>query len=77
MNSHLRVMFVGIVVLVLGISSVNGFVSPIIMRKIGGINKKGPYFGIVIPNNFEMDPLLKSSSFVPDRTHEYLDFSGT
>ncbi|WCJ42509.1 Phosphorylase superfamily protein [Euphorbia peplus] len=43
------------------------------MEKIDKVNKKGPYLGIVVPNAFEMNPLIQSSSFLP-RSH--LDFSG-
>lgn len=40
------------------------------------INKEGPYFGIVVPNSFEMNPLLQSPTFFPDHNHPYFDFSG-
>ncbi|KAF3441906.1 hypothetical protein FNV43_RR15821 [Rhamnella rubrinervis] len=46
------------------------------MKIIDRINKKGPYFGIVVPNSFEMNPLLHSPSFFPDHNHPYFDFSG-
>ncbi|KAJ0989243.1 hypothetical protein J5N97_007599 [Dioscorea zingiberensis] len=46
------------------------------MAKIWRINKDGPYLGIVVPNAFEMNPLLNSSTFVQDSNLTYLDFGG-
>ncbi|BBH08384.1 Phosphorylase superfamily protein [Prunus dulcis] len=61
----------------LGISSIAyGAVSHTTMRKIDRLNKKGPYLGIVVPNFFELNPLLQSTSFVADQKLPYLDFSG-
>ncbi|XP_038991561.1 bark storage protein A-like [Hibiscus syriacus] len=37
---------------------------------------EGPYLGIIVPNAFEMNPLLQSGTFVPDHKLPYLDFSG-
>ncbi|KAK4791445.1 hypothetical protein SAY86_031858 [Trapa natans] len=46
-------------------------------RTIRRINRKGPFLGIVIPNSFQMSPLLNSSSFKPDpHLSNYLDISG-
>ncbi|KAK4781231.1 hypothetical protein SAY87_017337 [Trapa incisa] len=46
-------------------------------RTIRRINQKGPFLGIVIPNSFQMSPLLNSSSFKPDpQLSNYLDISG-
>ncbi|XAR67022.1 Adenosylhomocysteine nucleosidase [Bertholletia excelsa] len=47
-----------------------------IMKKILRINKESSYLGIVVPNHFEMSPLLQSPSFVPDLKLPYLDISG-
>ncbi|KAL5572636.1 hypothetical protein UlMin_022233 [Ulmus minor] len=77
MKAHLRVVFLGFFVLVLGISiGANGAVYERNLRKIGQINKEGPFLAIVIPNTFEMDPLLNSSSFVPHHKYPTLDVSG-
>ncbi|KAK3210680.1 hypothetical protein Dsin_015386 [Dipteronia sinensis] len=46
------------------------------MSNIDTINKEGPYLGIIVPNAFEMNPLLQSSSFVADSHFPYFDFSG-
>lgn len=64
------------VALVFGISTANGLVSSVIMKKISKINQKGPYLGIVVPNNFELDPLLSSPRFVEDTKYPTVDFSG-
>ncbi|KAK7318964.1 hypothetical protein RJT34_03673 [Clitoria ternatea] len=56
----------------------NAFVScalpPELQRKIAKINKKGPYIGIIIPNDFEINPLLPNPSYVPSST--IIDFAG-
>jgi hypothetical protein len=70
----------GFLVLVVGISSrvINGAgLSHGMMEKIEIINGRGPYLGIVVPNTFEMNPLLNSSSFLADHKFPYFDFSGT
>ncbi|CAI9782530.1 unnamed protein product [Fraxinus pennsylvanica] len=54
----------------------DGAISQHLMEKIYMINNKGPYLGIVVPNSFEMNPLLQSSSFVPYPMLPYLDFAG-
>ncbi|KAK9071272.1 hypothetical protein SSX86_009840 [Deinandra increscens subsp. villosa] len=47
-----------------------------LLKDIHSVNKGGPYIGVVVPNGFEMNPLLQSSSFVVNRKHPYLDISG-
>jgi hypothetical protein len=69
----------GFVVLVLGsfsVSRVKGEISEISWSEIRNINSKGPYIGIVVPNAFELNPLLRSSSFVPDKHFPFFDFGG-
>lgn len=44
--------------------------------RIARINLEGPYLGIVVPNSFEMSPLLQSPSFVPHSKLPYIDFAG-
>ncbi|PIA64882.1 hypothetical protein AQUCO_00100393v1 [Aquilegia coerulea] len=58
------------------ISSVDGAISKTSMTKIRKVNSKGPYLGLVVPNAFEMTPLLQSPSFVADGNIPFLDFSG-
>lgn len=68
---------VGLVVLLLGSSIVpNGAVSQYSWREINNINREGSYIGIVVPNSFELDPLLHSPSFVPHNKFPYFDFAG-
>jgi hypothetical protein len=77
MVSHLRMVLLGFLVVVVGISSgAYGAISNDILKNIERINKRGPYLGIVVPNSFEMDPLLQSPSFVVDDHFPYLDVSG-
>lgn len=79
MESYLKMVSVAFFVLVLGISTrtVDGAVSQSTMKKIDMMNKKGPYLGIIVPNSFELTPLLESASFVADQKLPTLDFSGT
>ncbi|XP_050216134.1 bark storage protein A [Mercurialis annua] len=67
------VLFVGI-----GIGSYLGYaeISEDAMKKIDLVNEKGQCLGIVVPNAFEMNPLLQSPKFVADDHLPYLDFSG-
>jgi len=67
----------GLLVLLLGSSIMaNGAVSEVSWREISNINSEGPYLGIVVPNSFELGPLLRSSSFVPHNKFPYFDFAG-
>lgn len=45
-------------------------------RKVKRMNKEGPYLGLVVPNSFEMSPLLQSSSFVQKANLPFLDVAG-
>lgn len=77
MGNHLRSMLMGflVMVVVMGVGT-EGAVSVSSMKKITRVNKEGPYLGIVVPNSYEMDPLLQSPSFVADDKFPYLDFAG-
>lgn len=67
-----------VVMMVLLGSSINayGAINQLSWREISNINSKGPYIGIVVPNAFELNPLLQSSSFVPHNKFPYFDFAG-
>ncbi|KAF3778202.1 Bark storage protein [Nymphaea thermarum] len=56
-------------------SSVEGYTSKGTLATLRQINARGPYIGIVVPNSFEMNPLLNSSSFKAN-TLQYIDVSG-
>jgi hypothetical protein len=63
-----------IVMMILGISSsIKGEINPASFKEISKINNNGPYIGIVVPNHYELKPLLNSSSFV---AHSYFDIAG-
>ncbi|KAI4332716.1 hypothetical protein L6164_017601 [Bauhinia variegata] len=67
----------GFLVLVLGFSSSSyGAISQLNSRLIASISRKGPYIGIVVPNSFELSPLLQSPTFVLDHKFPYFDFAG-
>lgn len=44
-------------------------------KSIDEANQSGPYLGLVIPNTFEMNPLLQSPNFTS--TNFTIDVSGT
>ncbi|CAO2825955.1 unnamed protein product [Amaranthus hypochondriacus] len=44
------------------------------MYLINRANTKGPYLGVIIPNTFELNPLLQSPSFTPSKLT--IDFAG-
>jgi len=70
--------FLVVLVMVLLGSSIKayGTISQLSWREISNINSQGPYIGIVVPNDFELNPLLQSSSFVPHNKFPYFDLSG-
>ncbi|XP_041021119.1 bark storage protein A-like [Juglans microcarpa x Juglans regia] len=61
-------------VVVLNAQETNGALSARTWRKIYNANRNGPYLGLVIPNLFEMNPLLQSPSFTSSNLT--LDFDG-
>jgi hypothetical protein len=66
-----------LVVVFFGISiKAYGAINQISWREISNINNKGPYIGIVVPNAYELKPLLQSSSFVPHTKFPYFNFAG-
>ncbi|WJX30100.1 hypothetical protein P8452_18673 [Trifolium repens] len=66
-----------LVVVFLGISiKAYGAIHQLSWREISNINNKGPYIGIVVPNAYELKPLLQSSSFVPHTKFPYFNFAG-
>lgn len=54
----------------------NAHYSPELLGRIHQINENGPYLGLVIPNKFEMEPLLQSPVFMADEDSPYIDISG-
>ncbi|PWA57562.1 phosphorylase superfamily protein [Artemisia annua] len=72
MKSFTSLLFViSILAIVLLVKEANGKVGGKTKYLIEAVNKKGPYIGIVIPNAFELNPLLnypeyKSSKVIID-----------
>lgn len=48
--------------------------TPELQKKLARINKEGPYLGLVIPNSFELNPLLQNPGYTP--TNTIIDFAG-
>ncbi|KAJ3701015.1 hypothetical protein LUZ61_004720 [Rhynchospora tenuis] len=58
------------------ITTLDAAIPSSIRKTIDDVNKEGPYLGIVVPNAFEMNPLLNSSNFVTNSNLPYLDVQG-
>ncbi|KAH0989822.1 hypothetical protein GBA52_001305 [Prunus armeniaca] len=61
-------------ILMLNAQQSNGALSAETQMLIEEANMSGPYLGLVIPNSFEMDPLLQSPNFTSSNL--FIDFSG-
>ncbi|CAH2077636.1 unnamed protein product [Thlaspi arvense] len=72
--------FIGLLVVILSIGNVieeaNGEISQTVLSQIERMNKRGPYLGILAPNNFELNPLLASKAYVPYPPLPFIDFAG-
>lgn len=72
--------FIGLLVITLSMGNIieeaNCEISRTILSKIERMNHRGPYLGIVAPNNFELNPLLASKAFVPYPSLPFIDFAG-
>lgn len=78
MESHwMLLVMLSVFVMVLEMSLMSQAAVPMsVLKQVYRANKNGPYLGIVVPNAFEMNPLLQSPSFVVDHNLPHLDFSG-
>lgn len=45
-----------------------------LQNKIAKINEEGPYLGLIIPNSFELNPLLQNPGYTP--SDSIIDFAG-
>ncbi|KAL6890573.1 hypothetical protein ACP4OV_008828 [Aristida adscensionis] len=69
---------VGVVaaVVIMAATAVKGFVSGETWRAVRRANRENPFLGLVVPNSYEMDPVLSSPSFKPSSTIANLDIQG-
>lgn len=51
----------------------NGALTARTQKMIAKVNEDGPYLGLVIPNLYEMNPLLESSNYTATNT---IDIAG-
>uniref|UniRef100_A0A0D9WE30 Nucleoside phosphorylase domain-containing protein n=1 Tax=Leersia perrieri TaxID=77586 RepID=A0A0D9WE30_9ORYZ len=51
-------------------------VPAIASQAVRHVNRWGPFLGVVVPNGFEMEPLLRSPDFSPAKELPYLDVAG-
>ncbi|KAB1204375.1 Bark storage protein A [Morella rubra] len=71
----LKVLYVFVsALMLLNVQEANGALSAKTQTNIDEANKNGPYLGLVIPNQFEMNPLLQSPSF--ESSNLTIDFAG-
>ncbi|XP_072960646.1 bark storage protein A [Typha angustifolia] len=69
--------FVILVCLVVLMGVVTDGATPVrTLKKVWQMNKRGPFLGVIVPNSFEMNPLLNSSSFVQNKFMPHLDVGG-
>ncbi|KAI6680028.1 hypothetical protein NL676_033909 [Syzygium grande] len=71
-DAHWLVLYVTVIV-VSSARDASGALPAATLKVIAEANANGPYIGIVIPNLFEMVPLLNSSSY---NSTEIIDFAG-
>uniref|UniRef100_A0A1J3GLI8 Bark storage protein A n=1 Tax=Noccaea caerulescens TaxID=107243 RepID=A0A1J3GLI8_NOCCA len=71
---------IGFLVVLLSIGNIieetNGEIPQTVLSQIKRMNKRGPYLGIVAPNNYELNPLLDSKAYNPDSSFPSIDFAG-
>lgn len=71
---------IGLLVVALSIGNVieeaYGEIPRPVLSEIEWINKRGPFLGIVAPNNYELNPLLDSQAYVPYHRLPSIDFAG-
>lgn len=63
-----------LVFVVLTLEEANGAATGKTKKLIDMANRRGPYLGLVIPNLFEMNPLLQHPSYKP--TNLTIDYAG-
>lgn len=64
-------------VVLMAATAAEGFISGKTWQDIRRVNRNsGPFVGLVVPNAYEMDPVLNSPSFSPSHTVPYLDIQG-
>ncbi|GMP94865.1 hypothetical protein CsSME_00044145 [Camellia sinensis var. sinensis] len=76
-TSAAKFIFVFVYALIITLSTLqetNGVLNGETQKMISEANKNGPYLGLVIPNLFEMNPLLQSPSFTSSNLT--IDFQG-
>ncbi|KAL5074156.1 hypothetical protein RYX36_013140, partial [Vicia faba] len=77
-GTHGRAVLLMFVATFIWFNAQNVFVScaltPELQSKIAKINQEGPYLGLVIPNSFELNPLLQNPGYTP--SDHIIDFAG-
>ncbi|CAI9782532.1 unnamed protein product [Fraxinus pennsylvanica] len=78
MSIVVRILSLGwVMMMIMSITNVaDADISSNLLENIAEINEEGPYLGIVVPKTFELDPLLRSSNFLPHATIPQLDYAG-
>jgi hypothetical protein len=76
-RKHLLAGAVVLIAVALLATTAAGYISKKTWAAIGRANRYGPFVGLVVPNAYEMVPVLNSSSFVASKTVPNLDVQGT
>lgn len=77
MSNTRRRPFLGVSLLLLAVSCAAAAVPESTARSLRRVNRHGPFLGVVVPNAFEMEPLLWSPRFSPARSlPRHLDVAG-
>ncbi|KAF3328737.1 bark storage protein A [Carex littledalei] len=72
----IQLLLLSCLIMIICITPLEAAIPSGIKKTIDDVNKEGPYLGIVVPNAFEMNPLLNSSNFVVNSKLPYLDVQG-
>ncbi|GLJ53333.1 hypothetical protein SUGI_1137270 [Cryptomeria japonica] len=68
--------FIHLLLLIFMAVGCNAQHSPEDFDQVNLINSAGPYLGLVVPNSFELAPLLDPSTFIPSKNVSHIDLSG-
>jgi hypothetical protein len=74
-GAHQQVVVV-LAMVALMVTAAEGFISKKTWSAIRRADRDGPFVGLVVPNTYEMDPVLSSPDFKPSNNIPILDVQG-
>ncbi|GLJ53335.1 hypothetical protein SUGI_1137290 [Cryptomeria japonica] len=72
----LKLVHIRVLLLIFMAIACNAEHSAKVLGYVNIINRDGPYMGLVVPNTFEMEPLLQPPNFIVNENISYIDLSG-